>query len=56
MSIQDFHSQLTQDVQPDALMATLRRLAQADDRQVVEQLAIDPMGEWGLWTSGLAGE
>lgn len=53
MSIQDFNSQLTQDDQQDALMATLGRLAQADDRQVAEQLTTDP---FGIWAIGLTGE
>ena len=53
MSIQDFNTQLTQDDQQDALMAALNRLAQADDRQVAEQLTIDPMG---IWDIGLTGE
>jgi hypothetical protein len=50
MSIQEFHSQLTQADQPNALLGTLSRLTQADD-QVVEQLA---EAELGIWDSGLA--
>jgi hypothetical protein len=50
MSIQEFHSQLTQDDQPSALMSTLSRLTQADDPQVVELLAED----MGIWAGGLA--
>jgi len=50
MSIQEFHSQLTQDDQPNALMSTLSRLTQADDPQVVEQLIAEDMG---IWNSGL---
>ncbi len=52
MSIQEFHSQLTQADQPNALMSTLSRLTQADDPQVVEQLA--ETDDWGIWASGLA--
>jgi hypothetical protein len=51
MSIQEFHSQLTQDDQPSALMSTLSRLTQADDSQVLEQLAAE---DTGIWASGLA--
>lgn len=51
MSIQEFHSQLTQDDQPNALMCTLSRLAQADGREVVEQLAEVDLG---IWDGGLA--
>jgi len=50
MSIQEFHSQLTQADQPNALLGTLSRLTQADE-QVVEQLAA---AELGIWESGLA--
>jgi hypothetical protein len=50
MSIQEFHSQLTQVDQPNALMGTLSRLTQADDQQVAEQLAEVDMG---IWDSGL---
>lgn len=50
MSIQEFHSQLTQADQPNALMSTLGRLTQADDPQVVEQLA---EADLGIWESGL---
>ena len=50
MSIQEFHSQLTQADQPNALLGTLSRLTQADD-QVVEQLA---EAELGIWDNGLA--
>jgi len=51
MSIQEFHSQLTQADQPSALMSTLSRLTQTDDLQVVEQLTAEDMG---IWNSGLA--
>ena len=51
MSIQEFHSQLTQADQPNALMGTLSRLTQADDQQVAEQLA---EADLGIWESGLA--
>jgi hypothetical protein len=50
LSIQEFHSQLTQADQPNALMSTLSRLTQADDPQVVEQLA---EADLGIWESGL---
>ncbi len=50
MSIQEFHSQLTQADQPNAIMSTLSRLTQADP-QVVEQLA---EADLGIWESGLA--
>jgi len=51
MSIQEFHSQLTQADQPNALLSTLGRLTQADDAQVAEQLNAEDMG---IWASGLA--
>jgi hypothetical protein len=51
MSIQEFHSQLTQVDQPNAIMGTLIRLTQADDQQVAEQLAEVDMG---IWDSGLS--
>jgi hypothetical protein len=51
MSIQEFHSQLTQADQPNALMGTLSRLTQADDQQVAEQLAEVDLG---IWDSGLS--
>jgi hypothetical protein len=51
MSIQEFHSQLTQADQPSALMSTLSRLTQTDDPQVVEQLTAEDMG---IWNGGLA--
>jgi hypothetical protein len=50
MSIQEFHSQLTQADQPNALMSTLSRLTQADDSQIAEQLA---EADLGIWDSGL---
>jgi|GEM_PF-2973280 len=59
MSIQEFHSQLTQTDQANALMGTLSRLTKADDKQVVEQLAEVDLGIWdsgllGIWDGGLA--
>jgi len=51
MSIQEFHSQLTQTDQQNALMGTLSRLTKADDQQVVEKLAEVDLG---IWESGLA--
>jgi hypothetical protein len=50
MSIQEFHSQLTQADQPNAPMSTLSRLTQADDPRVVEQLTAE---DQGIWTGGL---
>ena len=52
MSIQEFHSQLTQDDQPDALMATLHRLARADESSVVEY--IDTLAGWPQWGGSAA--
>ena len=50
MSIQEFHSRLTQADQPDALMSTLSRLTHADDAKVVEQLTAE---DAGIWAGGL---
>jgi hypothetical protein len=43
MSIQEFHSQLTRDDQPDPVIAALGRLTQVEDSQFAAQI---PSAEW----------
>jgi len=45
MSIQEFHSQLTQTDQADALIATLSRLTVVDDPWTLGQ--VDGWDDWG---------
>jgi hypothetical protein len=51
MSIKDFHAQLTQSDQPDAMLATLRRLCATGDAGLLERLDQTEDGPvWGIWT------
>jgi hypothetical protein len=50
MSIQEFHSQLTQADQPNDLMDTLRRLSQVESLGTVIEPPASPF-DWSVWTS-----
>jgi hypothetical protein len=51
MSIQDFHSQLKNAQQNDALMSTLRRLSLVEDLKAVVHDPVTPTADWGPWAS-----
>jgi hypothetical protein len=50
MSIREFHSRLTLTQEPDALMATLRRLSMVENPDVVIAAAAQAEGLWIFWT------
>jgi hypothetical protein len=53
MSIQDFHSRLTTTADQSALMAALLQLTAVEDPAAVTG-DDEPLGYWGVWTTGLA--